>query len=86
MEAGRHLDPSSAALDAVSAAGPADDNDDFQDPLTAEEVRNECMRFRAWNKFKESFTVFCGFLTTYFKSTTWPKTPSRHHFCQETLV
>ena len=63
-----------------------DDNDDFQDPMTPEEARNECLRFRAWNTFKESFTVFCGFMTTYFKSTSWPEVPARHKFCPETLV
>ena len=75
--AGRHLDPPSSNPEAARTAGEkknensvTDDNDDFDDPMSPEETRNEFVRFRAWDKFKSSFLKFTGFLTTYLISTS----------------
>ena len=93
VDAGRHLDPPSANPEAARTAGEqknesshTDDNDDLDDPMSPEEVRNEFLRFRAWEKFKNSFKALRGFLSTYFRSTTWPDVQARHRFCPETVV
>ena len=92
-DAGRHLDPPSVNPEAARTAGEqknesshTDDNDDLDDPMSPEEVRNEFLRFRAWEKFKAPFKAFGGFLCTYFRSTTWPDVPACHLFCPETVV